>query len=342
MSRGPEKVREYLKDVVAKHPDSVEAHRTWQTLERSQGRLDELLASYRAEYERKPTAMSGYLYARLLPQSLALPLLTTLVSRYPDDPWVRRASAWSHLLAREFSAAAADYARIRAVKPADALSMLTLHATALVGAGRTPEAQRLARDAVARGEWNPLILLGRLERLPDADASVQRAKSLVSSVAEPGADLPSLGADFVGRTGDERAFEAEVSALRDETTRTARQLDVGARTRVEVALRTAGRASPEALRAIDDPTRLLLACEASRAGDADLKKRILDSGAVGIPDAGVDTPEDASRAEEIDLETRAILKFSASRRAKDEKERDRLLADAKADDVLRFFVWGQR
>lgn len=339
-SRSAEQALQFSEKALTRAPDSIEAHRAWQSAMERLGRNDEVRAKYKTMYEKAPeSARAGYLYARTLPRKEALALLDPLVNAHPDDPWCRRAIAWNQLTSRRFAEAADHFQKLGEIDPSTTAWTFSHRVQALVGAGKTPEAERLARAAAKSGDWRAIVASARLARLPDADKTLADVSTLLATIPRGPIDAAGLTALLAAAARDARAFDAGKAAIKDGPLREACQLNVWSLSDLDRATTAAAAASAEVVDDLEPPVCLLLACELVRGGKTPQAKQAFDEGLA--PFATFDALRDLSALlvdDNLDLETRAVVEFSAARRAEDPAERDRLLADARADDLLRCLV----
>jgi hypothetical protein len=330
-------------EAAARHPSSVQAHRVLQTAMERLGRGDEALARYRAAHERDPASpRAAYLHARLLPAARALPLLERGVADHPTDSWLRLALGWVHFAGRRFEAAIPHFERVRAeVVGAEGLP-LDLHARALAATGRTPEAQRLVLERIGPGTWANLVLYDKLRRLPDADRSLRPGGDLVDRLAVRGL-TPAQGRLLLASLSrDPAAFARHAPAIEDAAFPEGLRIALLSATDVDAAAEAAALASPAARGALDAVAAVTVGCELLRRDRADLAEEVHAAGLASLgadlPFAALASPETAAADEDLDFEVRAALLVAAARRATDPAERDRLLALARAHDVLRCVV----
>jgi hypothetical protein len=138
---------------LARHPDSVEHHRLYQSVAEDLGRTAELLQVYKARFDAAPgSADAAYLYARVLPDEDALPLATSFVQKFPDHVGLRRILVFRHMRERRFADALASIERIQALDREEWAYFLDDQLTALAALGRTDEARQLAEQAFSRKE----------------------------------------------------------------------------------------------------------------------------------------------------------------------------------------------
>jgi tetratricopeptide (TPR) repeat protein len=339
-AKDAERALQFAEQAVARAPDSIEAHRAYQSAMERLGRNEEIRPRYRTMFEKAPdSARAGYLYARTLPRKEALPLLETLVAAHPDDPWCRRAIAWCQLMSRRYAEAGSHFQKLGEIDPSAAGWTFSYRVEALVGAGKTPEAERFARAAATSGEWSAIVASARLARLPDADKTLADVTTLLPKSSRGPIDAEGLKAILAAAARDARAFDAEKAAIKDGPLREACQIDLWSLSDLDQAATAAAGASAEVVEDLEPAVRLLLACELVRTGRTPKARQSFDEGLA--PYATFDALRDLGALladENLDLETRAVVEFSAARRAQDPAERDRLLADARSDDLLRCFV----
>ncbi len=333
---------EFAEQLLARDPSSLDAHRTYQTAMQDAGRLDEVRAKYRAAFDAdRDSARAGYLYARLAPFGEAAPVFERLVKLHPDDAPLRRALAWTFVHQRRFADALVQIEKFEAVAPAEAATVLIYHADALAVLGRVPEAQRLVRKFITKGEWVALMLYAELARLPGADGSMPAAATffpLVADVKDP--PVESLLAEQASWTHDAADFDARKDAVKDVHVRESCALRVLAFSDPGEGARRVEGAPKEAMVQLDDETRLALACELDRLGRVDAARAVYDGSSRALRrylsfESIHDLPALGGVPEDVELETRAILEVAAARRTNDAAKRSELLDLARRDDVLR-------
>jgi hypothetical protein len=337
---------EFGERAALRYPASVQAHRVLQGAMERLGRKEEAVTRYRAALEADPTsARAKYLYARLLPAAEALPLLERAVAEHPADSWLRLSLAWNLFDALRFEAAIPHFERVREEDVGAETFPLSLHARALAASGKTPQAQRLVLERVGPGAWETLVLYGRLARLPDADATLPVPSSLVPS-PPPGEDAQrareTARAFLAGRCRDAAGLEKYAKAIEDPALREAARIEVLTATDPDAATEAAIAASPATRAAIDALASVIVSCELARRHREDLAREVFDAhageaqGVFRFEDLA--SPAQAATKELLDFEIRAALFAAAARRATEPAERDRLLAEARAHDILRCVV----
>lgn len=340
-ARGPEALLGFAREVVAKHPDSVEAHRVYQQAMLLAGRHAECLAEYRALHERKPDSpMMGYLRARIERPAEALPLIGDLVKRFPEDPNLRRALAALLLGQRQFVEAVPHFMKYKALAPQDRRPVLEPLARALVATGRAAEAAQEVRqfiDEQATGDPELSVLYARVARLA-------------------GDEAPLPPDHYFGATSDAHRYPSHLwytclvegqaappealSAVVDTRLRALLALECTAWHDLDRALETVRKAPIELVNQLDSSVVLLFAGELGRRGDIQSAGRLLDH----LTDLSIDratlkarvlTSGSAVDPDDLDLEYQAALALIAGRRATSPAERARLYQAARRDDILR-------
>jgi hypothetical protein len=342
---GGDRLLAFGEKAVASSPTSVRAHRARQGGLLMLGRKIEARALYKAAFEQDPgSATFGYLYARLLPLADELPILEPLVASHPDDPWIRRAlGATLHDLTR-FAEAVPHFERLTAIDAVEGKRMLPYLATALAGSDRVPEAQRRVRRAIGVGDFELVVLDGRLARLPGAEFDDSRAGDIVALAAGQNADLGELRATIAAQVRDAGEFSKHMTAFREPIAPEACRLELASFADLADGAAKAIGASDEVLRHLDTIAAVSIACELAGTRRAEAARRVYAASPaaqymlprfelLATPAAALDDPD-----LELDLETRAVLAYAASRRATDPADRARHLARARAADVLRVIV----
>ncbi|HVG93067.1 MAG TPA: hypothetical protein VND21_01375 [Planctomycetota bacterium] len=334
---------EFGERAALRYPASVQSHRIVQEALERLGRKDEALARYRAAREADPTsARATYLYARLLPAAEALPVLERAVAEHPADSWLRQSLAWNLFSTRRFEAAVPHFEHVREEDVGAETFPLSLYARALAASGRTPQAQRLVLGRVGPGTWETLVLYGRLARRPDADATLPAALDLVPNLAPRELAHDGARALMAGRCRDAAGFAKHAKAIDDPAVREAARIELLSATDPDAAAEAAIAASPATRAGLDALASLIVSCELVRREREDLAREVFEACVVESAGAlrfeGLASPATGAANGNLDFELRAALYAAAARRATEPAERDRLLADAKAHDILRCVV----
>jgi hypothetical protein len=162
LSRAAGKTQEAMElaqQALARHPDSVEHHRLYQSVAQDLGHEAELVQTYKTRFDAAPgSADAAYLYARLLPDQDALPLATAFVQKFPGHLGLNRILIFRHIRERRFAEALAAIERVQAADRKEGVDFLEEQLTALAGLGRVDEAKRLAEQAFTRNEGWPYQL----------------------------------------------------------------------------------------------------------------------------------------------------------------------------------------
>lgn len=340
-ARGSEALLGFAHEVVAKHPDSVEAHRVYQQAMLLAGRHAECLAEYRARHEREPDSpMMGYLRARIERPAEALPLLGDLVKRFPEDPNLRRALAALLLEQRQFAEALPHFVKYKALAPQDRRPVLEPLARALVATGRATEAAQEVRqfiDEQAMGDPELSVLYARVARLAGDEAPLPPDHYFGG--AGDAHRYPSrlwLTCLVEGQTASPEAL----STVGDARLRALLELECTAWQDLDRALEMVRKASVELVSQLDSSVVLLLAGELGRRGEVQAAGRLLDH----LTDLSIDRAAlkahvlavgKAVDPDDLDLEYQAALALIAGRRATIPAERARLYQAARRDDILR-------
>ena len=340
-ARGPEALLGFAREVVAKHPDSVEAHRVYQQAMLLAGRHVECLAEYRALHERQSNSpMMGYLRARIERPAEALPLIGDLVKRFPEDPNLRRALAALLLEQRRFAEAVPHFVKYKALAPQDRRPVLEPLARARVATGHATEAAQEVRqfiDEQATGDPELSVLYARVARLA-------------------GDEAPLPPDHYFGGSGDAHRYPSRLwftclvegqaaqpealSTVGDARLRALLELECTAWHDLDRALELARKAPIELVDQLDSSVVLLLAGELGRRGDVQAAGRLLDH----LTDLSIDRAAlkaymlaagKAIEPDDLDLEYQAALALIAGRRATTPAERARFYEAARRDDILR-------
>ena len=164
---------------------------------------------------------------------------------------------------------------------------------------------------------------------------------VVADMTDP--PVKSLRAEQASWIHDAAEFEAGKDAIEDAVRREACAIRVLAFADPEAGARRVERASDEVKAQLDEESRLALACELDRLGRTEAAKVLHASLARTVvrilPFERIHAlPSLDGLAEELELETRAILEVAAARRTADAAKRAALLDLARKDDVLRCIV----
>jgi len=350
--------RAFLDQLIEKAPESIEAHRGYQTFHEFHGSRDELRERYKKRYDLDPvSAGAAYLYSRVAAPDVREPLLTKAVALHPKDPWLRRSLSWLYNQTARYEQAIPQYEKLLALDPeiaggfapylARALAATGRHAQALDLVGRilaaAPARSRRGQDGLAGGHLWTLAAL---------------YESLLSHVPD-GAMRPSVGArmaPILGRNPDAMML-AQIAALardKPEFTKRSAGLDAGgdltwarltllARDDLAAAAELARTCPPEALASLDDPARLAIACELDRLGRKARVEKLMDSLSLQarreVSRADIERlPETGGLNEDLDPLLRATLWYAAARRSKDADRRAELIAGARRFDPLGYVV----
>lgn len=257
-----------LKASLARHPDSVEHHRSYQSLAQDQGKIQALREEYRARQAAAPDSPdAAYLYARVLPNAEAFALASAFSQRFPDHVPLHRIIIFQSVRDLRFETALASIERLRRLDPAEALVFLDEHVAALAALGRVEEAKKILQEAFQKKE-------GSREHLARLHAWLGGSPS-----AAPDPLLAKLGMD----ASDVLKFRAaawmapaglSLAPLATDPDRPVIELVLHARSNPSAALQEVMRVSPASLGSLQPEVVVLLLGESIRSGTDAVRGRL--------------------------------------------------------------------
>ena len=143
-----------LRDVVTKHPDSVEHHRLYQSFAQELGLGEELRATYRARLDASPRSPDAlYLYARVLPPREGLDLISPELAAFPDHVPLHRCVAYNAFHLHDYERALGSLERLRALADEEwGQAHLEAHVNVLAALDRLDEARSLLETGYRRAK----------------------------------------------------------------------------------------------------------------------------------------------------------------------------------------------
>jgi hypothetical protein len=248
-------------------PAEVDAHRLYQVTAEEAGNRSALIEEYRKRAEAEPaSADAQYLYARLLHGTEGRAVIDRLVVRFPDHVYLLRAAVYLRFRAGDWKGAHEAWTSLRA-RSADAAADTTdEEIRALVAMGKFADGMKLAGATFEKAPlWVRAMMAHRFARAA-AVAGIGASDVLIARV-ERDAHLPN---------GEKLWLLREQSGLKVPTEVTAPGLALARALAKDPAgaLRLAGSASGDDLRALDHGAWALLYCEAARTGNAELERSL--------------------------------------------------------------------
>jgi tetratricopeptide (TPR) repeat protein len=335
----PDQAREIARREVARHPDSVEAHRLYQGAVRAQDGSKALLEEYRARFRASPDSPdAAYLYGRLLPVAEEFEWSATQIAKHPLHVPLLRLRLYSGMRRFRFEDALRHIERLRELDPKEWLPRVDDHALILAALARPDAAKVVLDEAFPRSdERQQYDLAGRYAWIsgPDPLAETLFRKLRLADPVDAlrfrvrfwtgpeGADLKPLGSD------PSLAFYTLMSSARRDPS---------------AARRAVASMAPAHLQDVDGEVLLLLLGEAVRVGDGSARTRLERAATLGgIPSQRVvdylERGAWSEAIEELSLPQQGALHFSRARRPEvPAAERDRLRALAARCDPVGGFV----
>ncbi|HEY7509470.1 MAG TPA: tetratricopeptide repeat protein [Vicinamibacteria bacterium] len=324
---------------LARHPESVEHHRQYQSMAQDLGKDDALVATYKARFAQNPkSADAAYLYARLLPDPEGIAEATRLVQVFPDHVPLRRILIFRHIRDRRFGEALASLERVRALDRGEWSRFVEEHLVALAGLGRVEEARRVAEEAFARQE-------GPRGRIAAIHTWLGRG--------QPTATAPLLMQLAAGSPPEEHmalqvrywtaAANASLQPLGDPQDRVLYELMQHAHYDPVAALKDVARVRTDDLAQLEDQVLILLLGEARRASDAVATQRLEAAAERSLPVAALRAYLDdgtwAGALDELTLAEQGALHLARSRQhGLSLREREELVALAHGCDPVGGYV----
>ena len=323
---------------LARHPDSVEHHRQYQSSAEELGRGDHLVATYKARFDQAPgSADAAYLYARVLPDPEGLAAATRFAETFPDHAPLRRILIFRHVRDRRFEQALSSIEHLRTLDRREWSEYLDEHLIALAGLGRVDEAQRLAEEAFDRREGSPARVAAMHAWLA-GDTGPVRAPLFTKLAAGAPEEQVALQVRYwtaaanaslreLGRHPDRLVYELMQHAHYDPAT----------------ALKDVPRVRGEDLAGVDDQVLILLLGEAQRARDAVAQQRLEAAARTSLPIEAVRAYLDrgawGTTLGQLPLPVQGALHMARSRQnGVDAREREELRALAHHCDPLGGYV----
>lgn len=355
LQEGNEKLAEkFASQAITVAPESIDAHRVYQTHMEKVGRSDEILPTYKAAYEAQSDSLKdGYLYARLAPLAESQAILERLLPQHPDSRWLHRGLSWTYMQGAEYEKAIPHYEKLLELEPQGAGGILSLLARAYAGAGRPKEGldairamfeaapARMAKGGQGIPGGTPFELAwiyASLVRLVPSATEYPGTGTLLKPFFEGEPD-PAVLADIAAFARDEPWIKSLLPRVKSEALLERYRLVLLAQQDVEQAARGALAATDETLTGIDDLAQIVMACELHRLGHADKARSVL----AGLSPETADEltydhikvlPDVSGLSRDLPIGPRAAMLFSASRRTEDAARKSELLARARRYDVL--------
>jgi hypothetical protein len=325
-------------EALARHPDSVEHHRQYQSIAEDLGQTDALVARYQARFERTPgSADAAYLYARLLPDPEGIALATRFVETFPDHVPLRRILIFRHVRDRRFEEALSSVERVRTLDRREWSTFVDDHLIALAGLGRIEEARRLAEEAFARRE-GPQARIAAIHAWLGGGARPAHAPLFTKLAA--GAPEEQVALHVRYWTAAENASLRELGRQPD---RLLYELLQHAHYDPAAALQDVPRVRAEDLVQVDDQVLILLLGEAQRASNLVARQRLEAAAERSLPGAAVRAYLDrgawTAALGQLSLPVQGALHMARSRqKGLAPRERDDLRALAHHCDPLGGYV----
>ena len=341
-------------------PESMQAHRLYQVHHQEAGRLAEILPRYQAAYESDPESpQHGYLYARLAPIEVAIPILDRLSAPpLPEVPTYLQDLGWIYFKGGRWDEAAQLLSRLRSLKPEDS-SWATLYtARAHAAAGRPEVGLQLLREALTAGAavdreeedplesdyiWEIACDYARLRERVGSPAVHSPIEALLAPLCEGGTCSSALLAELALTSRSRAAFRKHAPALEDEYLLRRGELTLLSRDDVEAAARLARDTAEDTLQELDDLAQVSIACELLRTGEAELARTVF----TGLTDWLRQylsfehlrrLPAMGGLSSDIPLDIQAALHAAAARVAQDDTQKAQHEAQARRLDTLGYVL----
>ncbi|GEM_PF-3032246 len=339
---------EWCQSLVAKFPDSVEAHRNLQSYLQLAGRAKEALAPYRGLAQKNPDSpMFGYLRARMEPPEAAMPLFAQFVEKFPNYAYGRRSYGWYLYQSRRFAEAIEQFEKSSALDPRRHADMFFNHLSALVAVGRAAAAAHLfvhyADKLGMAMNFNATVFYARVLKQAGLERPPRTAEFYLQQ--EFGEKVPRDVLAWVAvLVGEPNLTEERLADLGKSALRAAAAIVLAARTDPDRALSLVEGAPPRAWDHLEEPFKLLLVCElvtrGQRAAAIQLfdKLRPIVTSNPAIRKFIFDS-EESPELFELDLETQAVFNLTRGRRAQLRGELpDKFFEQAVQDDILQVMM----
>jgi tetratricopeptide (TPR) repeat protein len=328
---------DWLGHLLEMHPQSISANRFYQDFLQLNGRTDEVRARYRQLHQQHPDSpIYGYLRVRMEALQDALPLYAELTGKYPEDPYLRRGYSWVLMVSHRFAEALQQFEKLAALDPEKHSKILSGHARALLGLGRTADAvglmQKACDDAHAKNKLTALtvILYDRVARL-NPPAAARPAEEYLKMIFEKEPISDDFRAFYLSRVEPAKLDDALMSRTTDPNLNAALCVLRDVPGNMKRALEQAKKLQPEQLGLLDDSTLLLLAGLAASGGDVSSAERFMEPVAIAGSEAALKKfimkGEESPALAELDLEEQAIVNYARARK--------RIAAGQPAGDLLR-------
>lgn len=326
-------------------PNSLEAHRFYQDYALLAGKREQLISKYKALYDQEKSPWMGYLYARVAPVSVAMPLYEQLAQKYPKEAYVHRGYGWVLLNAGKYEDALAEFEQNQRLDPDHHADMITFHARALVALGKSDEAAKLIEeleDGKKTPNFRNAVLYGQIANLADGKAGhepdyyLNKLSAEESKSSDPLADGVWYDMVVSGKSVEQKQLDLIASpSMRDAI----EVMDATLKD-PKLALRIAGEVPTDSLERLDPSVLTLLALEFDRTGDKKNADRIFTA----VPELArhrddmvdfIKTGKATAELQDIDLEAQAAMKLVRARAlGKADKKRAALIGEAREADVL--------
>jgi Flp pilus assembly protein TadD len=326
-------------ELIKRAPQSAAAHRLYQSYMIEAGRAAESRAMYRQLHSEHPDSpLYGYLHARAELSSEAVKLYASLVEHSPNDPYFRRGFAYSLFQTRRFAEALPQFDRFIELDPKHSIGLLDAHARTLIATGRKADAVKLVADVCdehARQnklEPSTIFLYARVAALAPGTTTGKSPEVYLKALVGSETLTPEIRLWYLSQTGPAQIDDQLLLSTINTTLRTKATIARDAGVKTNNALKLAGSLPAKELESLPEPTLVLLAGEAVRAGNRQLAKQLLDAAinisgdAVALKSFVLDGRESPELAD-LDLELQAVLSF-----LRGDKNR------ALADDILQGVV----
>jgi hypothetical protein len=347
---GTSAVAQLAREWVRHEPENAWAQRLYVDALRGTGRAAEALSFANERLAALPDSLEfAELVARAEEPAAALTRYSELVKSHPAVGRFRRQYGERLLNARRFNEALAQFQALRGREEDQYARSLASYARTLYLLGKSKEALALLEGHAREGksQWDDAVLYGQISARSARGTGRGVGYLIDQLLADEDEDNEKvLQATFAVEHGAPDA-EKRVSALADGSTKESLSIRLAAAKDAAEALKRAQKASERALAQLDDPTALLLALEARRAGDEATASRLehavaelrLDPSAAW---AYVQKGDQAGRLQEWSLEFQAVLQLQRARslQASDPAAARQLYAQAEATRPLSAAVLG--
>ncbi len=333
----PSELASLLGPIATAHPNAIPIQRAYEDALRDAGKEAEALQRYKTAFEKQPgSPTAAYLYARILPFDEAAPIYIMALAKSPKDVWLRFAYATVLTHARRFADALPLFESLWKDAPEKRGPMFADYAAALAAQHRTSDALALAKALKRSDEmpWQNAVAYACLVRLSGDGAAVSTL-DIAKQVLDPHQVTPGTAEELQWLSGQPAEVKPEGAAADDLK---ALQLLSALANDPSAALSLHD--LPKQVRLLG-PGAVLLAGEAWRTGDHKNASAMLASVmpseyAQAVGSYWQDGKPPAS-LDDMPLDAQAAAEFARSRMVTG-AERQKLVAQAKADDVLHGLV----